>query len=85
MLNTITYYNERKDVSLYNEKIQEAIHKAIEEELDYHNTTANNFSHTSNTQRENTNAIFTSEKLHKSDKLTETLKDLTINDAEFYT
>ena len=42
------------------------------------------FSHTSNTQRENTNAIFTSEKLDKSDKLADALNDLTINDTKYY-
>ena len=42
-----------------------------------------NFSHIPNTKRENTNAIFTSEKIDKSDKLVATLKDLTINDAEY--
>ena len=40
---------------------------------------ADTFSHKSNTQRENTNSIFTSEKLDKSDNLEDTLKDLTTN------
>ena len=38
----------------------------------------------SNIQRENVNAIFRSEKLDKSDELTDALKDLTINDAKYY-
>ena len=42
------------------------------------------FSHTSNTQRDNSNTIFTSEKLNKSDDLVDTLKDFTINDAKYY-
>ena len=46
--------------------------------------TANNFSRTSNTQRENTNAIFTSEKLDKLDELSDMLKDLKINNTEYY-
>ena len=33
---------------------------------------------------ENANAVFTSEKLDKSDDLEYTLKDLTINDTEYY-
>ena len=39
------------------------------------------FSHTSNTQRENANVIFTSEKLYKSDDLVEAVKKLTINNS----
>ena len=61
------------------------IHKVIAEEESYaHNITADTFSHTSNTQRENANVILTSEKLDKSDDLAETLNYLTINDAEYY-
>ena len=84
-LRTITYCNNCNDALLSNEKIQEAIHKVIlEEESDAHNVTANTFSQTSNTQRENANGILKSDKLDKSDKLAENLKDLTINDAEYY-
>ena len=42
------------------------------------------FSHMPNTRKENTNTILTSEKLDKSDKLEDTLKDLKINDAKYY-
>ena len=49
---------------------------------DTNNVTSDTFRHTSNTQRENANAIFTSEKLDKSDELADTLKYLTINDAK---
>ena len=52
--------------------------------LDANNVTADTFYHTSNTQRDNANSIFTSEKLVKSDKMADTLKDLTINDAKYY-
>ena len=52
--------------------------------MDAHNVTADTFSQTSNTQRENANAILTSEKLNISDDLAETLNDLTIKDAEYY-
>ena len=42
------------------------------------------FSHTYNTQRDNANAVLTNEKLDKSGDLAEMLKDLTINDVEYY-
>ena len=48
------------------------------------NVTANNFSRTHNTQRDKANAIFPSGKLYKSDKLADTLKDLTIKNAKYY-
>ena len=51
---------------------------------DANNVTADTFSHKLNTQRYNANAIFTSEKLDKLDDLAETLKYLTIHDAEYY-
>ena len=50
--------------------------------LDANNVTADTFSHTSNTQRENATALFTSEKLDTSVDLADMLKHLTINDAE---
>ena len=92
LLRTIIYYNKRNYAPLSNERILEAINKlTAEEELDSHNITsyshnviADTFSQTSNTQIENANAILTSEDLNKSDKLVETLEDLTINDAEYY-
>ena len=58
--------------------------KVIEKESDANNITADTFSHMSNTQIDNANAIFTSEKLDKPDELADMLKDLTINDAEYY-
>ena len=48
------------------------------------NITTGRFIHTSNEQRENANAVFTSENLDKSDELVATLKDLTIKDAKYY-
>ena len=39
---------------------------------DANNVTSDTFSHTPNTQRENANAIFTSEKLNKLDDLEDT-------------
>ena len=42
------------------------------------------FSHTSNTQRENTNAMFTSEKLDKSDELVDAVSNLTIYNFNYY-
>ena len=84
MNNTIIDYNDHKDTKLLNENILESIHKVIEEESNANNLTADTFSRTSNTWRENTNAIFTTEKLDQSDELAGTLNDLTINDAEYY-
>ena len=62
------------------------MHKFMEEDsIAYENIfTANKFSHTSDTQRENTTAIFTSEKLDILDDLADKFKDLTINDATSY-
>ena len=38
----------------------------------------------SNTRRENSNVIFTSEKLDKSDELVDTVNKLTINNSPYY-
>ena len=84
MYKTLIDYNDRNNASLFNQKIQEAIYKYIKQELDANNVPADTFSHTSNTQIKNANAIFTSEKLDKSDELEDTLKDLTISNAEYY-
>ena len=60
--------------------------KVVEEESIsvFNNVTAGTFSHTSNIQRENANAVFTSENLDKSDELAYALKDWTNNNAEYY-
>ena len=86
MYRILTYYNDLNNAPLLNGKIQETVHKFLDEESisDANNVTADIFSHTSNTQRENTNAIFTSEKIDTLGDLTETLNDLTINDTEYY-
>ena len=88
MNDTLVYYNDRNSVPLSKEKILQAINKVIaEKELDAQNVTADNFSQTPvtpNTQRENENAILTSERLNNSDALAETLKCLTINNAGYY-
>ena len=52
--------------------------------MDDNNITAYTFSHRSNTQRENTNAIFRIAKPDKLDKLVYAVNNLTINDAEYY-
>ena len=52
--------------------------------MDANNVTADTFSHTSNTQRENTNAIFTSENLDKLNELEDGLKDFTVYNTEYY-
>ena len=48
------------------------------------NVTADTFNHTPNTQIENANKIFTSEKLDKLDDMEDALNDLTIIDAQYY-
>ena len=52
--------------------------------MDVNKVTADTFSHASNTLRENTNGTFKSEKLDKSDKLVDAVKNLTINEAAYY-
>ena len=52
--------------------------------MDNSTVTGDKSRHISNTQRENVNAIFTSEKLDKSDELSDALKDLTISGAKYY-
>ena len=86
MLKTLTDYNDRNNTPFSNAKIQEAIRKVIEEEsiADDNNVTVDTFVHTSNTQRYNANAIFTSEKLDKSDNLLDAVNDFTINDAKYF-
>ena len=86
MYKTLTDYNDRKNAPLSNENIREEIYKAVDKEsiLDANNVTANTFSHVSNTQIENANKIFTSDKLDKSDDQEEMLKDLKISDAKYY-
>ena len=78
MTATIRYYP--------NAKIQGAIHKLVEEEsiVDAKKTTVDTFIYAPNTYRQNANAIFTREKLDKSEKLAYAVKNLTINDAKYY-
>ena len=80
---TLNYYNEFNTTPLPNAKISESIRKVMEEEsiADSKNVTADTFSRASNTQRKNSNAIFTNEKLDKSDEIVDTAKNLKINDA----
>ena len=86
MCNTVTDYNDHNNNSLSNEKIREAISNVMEEEsiVDANNVTVDIFSHTSNTQRDNANTIFTNEKLDKSDELVDAVKKFTINDSKYY-
>ena len=48
---------------------------------DDNNVTTDAFSHTSSSQRENSNTIFTSEKLEKLDNLVDAINKLKINDT----
>ena len=52
--------------------------------VDANNVTVDTFSHTSNTKRQNSNVMFISEKLDKSDELVDAVNNLTINDAKYY-
>ena len=86
MFMTLTDYNDRNNTPLSNENIWESIRKAMEEEsISYaNNVNAHTFSHTSNTQIDNENAIFKSDKLDKLDNLVDMWKDLTINNVKYY-
>ena len=71
MNKNINDYNDHNNEALSNDNILEEINKSMKEESisDANNVTVVNFSHMSNTQRENANEIFTSEKLDKLDNL----------------
>ena len=86
MFKTLTSYNYRNNTPLLNDNTREAICKVMEEDsiVGTNNFTADTFSRNSNPQIENANATFTSQKLDKSDKLEDSLNDLTINDTEYY-
>ena len=62
------------------------MHKFIEEEkiADVNNVFADTFGPASNTHWENEKAIFTSEKLDKSDKMIDVENNLTISNAKYY-
>ena len=47
------------------------------------NLTADTFSNASSSQKENLNAIFTSEKIEKSDNLVNAVKNMTINNSGY--
>ena len=88
MSNTITTFNEKNDAPLFNANIREAIVIFMMEDeeesiTDANTVTADAFSHTSSSQRENVDAVFTIEKLYKSENLVNTINDLTINDAGY--
>ena len=51
--------------------------------MDPNNVTADSFSLTSSSQRENSNVIFTSEKLEKLDELVNAVKNMTINGVRY--
>ena len=48
------------------------------------NITADTFNHASNTQRDNTKTIIKSEKVDKSDDMVDAVKNVTINNDEYY-
>ena len=65
MCNTLTDYNDCNNTPLSNAKIQEEICKVMEEESirDAYTVTADTCIHAYSAQRENSNMVFTSEKL----------------------
>ena len=86
---TITNFNDSINMPLSNLNIREAVLRVMiaDEEgyiTDSNNVTSETFSHASSLQRENPNAIFTSESLEKSDELVNAVKSITINDAGFW-
>ena len=88
LYSTITDCYDRNSLPFTNEKVQYAIHRVVvEEEVDAHNITLDTFSQTPvtlNTQVENENTIFASEKRNNLYALAEKLKGLTINNAGYY-
>ena len=52
--------------------------------MDANNITTDTFSHASISQRENANAVFTSDNLENLDKLVDAVNNLTVNDAKYY-
>ena len=84
MFKSLTDYNDRNNMPLSNANIWEAISKVTEEEsiVDANNITADIFSHTPNTQRNNANTIFTREKLDKLGELVDAVNNLITNVAK---
>ena len=85
MCNTLTDYNDCNNTPLSCANIREEIRKVVEEEsiTDANKVTAGTFSHASSAQRENANTLFTSDELDKLVELVESVKNLTINYAEY--
>ena len=99
ILETLVDYNDCNNAPLSNKNLIQAIITVMSETeaeeckifFDANNVTMDNFYQspvTTNTQGENANAIFSSERQNNSDALAETLKGLTlhstINDAGYY-
>ena len=86
MFKTLNNYNDRNNIPLSNANIREETCKFIEEESisDANYDTAYKSSHAYNTQRENANTIFTSEKIDKPDGLVDAVNNLTINNDGYY-
>ena len=65
MYKAINYYNNRNNTPLLSENIQEEMCKVMEEESirDAYTVTADTCIHAYSAQRENSNMVFTSEKL----------------------
>ena len=86
--NNITNFNDNNNTSLSNAKIQEAVMRVTREDeegeiTDANNVTNDTWSLVSSSQRENLNAMFTSEKLEKSDELVDAVKNMKMNDVGY--
>ena len=99
MLDTLVDYNDLQNAPFLNKKLRQSISKVMAETKekehniipDDNNVTMDTFCQspiTTNTQRENADTIFTSERIITSDILSETLKGLTlystINESSYY-
>ena len=88
LINTITDFINNNNLTLSKANIREAILQVTMEDeeepiTDANNVTADTLNGASSSQRENLNAILTSEKLEKSVKLVDAINNLTINEVSY--
>ena len=86
--NTIPNFNYNNNTPLSNVKILEAVFRFIREDeeeaiTDANNNTADTCRHVSNSHRENSNAVFTSGKIEKSNNLVNAVNNMAINDVGY--
>ena len=86
--NTIPNFNYNNNTPLSNVKILEAVFRFMREDeeeaiTDANNDTADTCRHASNSHRENSNAVFTSGKIEKSNNLVNAVNNMAINDVGY--